>query len=125
MNVIDKIKDIVFKIKDYDRLERDYCDCLCYFTNNKMSKPNYKIETVEEVITDTISEYMNEGYNEATRKAVEWLKENKDKYLYNKYIREKGKYIPTCSGKIIDGFREYMKNESDNIDSEELNYNYL
>lgn len=42
-------------------------------------------------------------------KACEWLKENKDKYLYN--TGEKGEYIPTCSGKMIDEFRNYMKGE--------------
>lgn len=42
-------------------------------------------------------------------KACAWLKENKDKYLYN--AGEKGDYIPTCSGKMIDDFRIYMKGE--------------
>lgn len=107
MNVIDKIKDIIFKIKDYDRLEHDYCYCLCYFTNNKMSKPNYKIEAVSEVILESVGEYKEEGYDEATRRAIEWLKENKDKYLYN--TGEKGEYIPTCSGNMIDEFRKYME----------------
>ena len=42
-------------------------------------------------------------------KACDWLKENKDKYLYN--TGERGEYIPTCSGKMIDEFRNYMKGE--------------
>ena len=109
MGIIERIKEIIFKIKDYDRLESDYCTCLCYFTNNKMSKPNYKIEAVKEVIIDSIGEYLDEGYNEATRKAIKWLEENKDKYLYN--IEEKGEYIPTCSDKMIDEFRKYMEGE--------------
>ena len=109
MGIIERIKEIIFKIKDYDRLESDYCTCLCYFTNNKMSKPNYQIDAVESVISDSIGEYMDEGYNEATRKAIEWLKENKDKYLYN--TGEKGEYIPTCSSKMIEEFRKAMKGE--------------
>ena len=109
MGIIERIKEIIFKIKDYDRLESDYCTCLCYFTNNRMSKSNYMIEVVEEVITESIGEYFDEGYNEATRKAIEWLKENKDKYLYN--VGEKGEYIPTCSSKMIVDFRDYMKGE--------------
>lgn len=40
-------------------------------------------------------------------KACSWLKENKDKYLYN--TGEKDEYIPTCSGKMIDDFRKYME----------------
>ena len=40
-------------------------------------------------------------------KACAWLKENKDKYLYNTGGRDE--YIPTCSSKIIDDFRKYME----------------
>jgi hypothetical protein len=40
-------------------------------------------------------------------KACFWLKENKDKYLYN--TGDKGEYIPTCSGKMIEDFEKYMK----------------
>ena len=42
-------------------------------------------------------------------KACSWLKENKDKYLYN--TGERWEYIPTCSGKMIDDFRKYMEGE--------------
>ena len=41
--------------------------------------------------------------------ACEWLKENKDKYLYNTGGRYE--YIPTCSDKMIDDFKNYMKGE--------------
>lgn len=80
MEIIDRIKDIIFKIKDYDRLESDYCTCLCYFTKDKMSKPNYKIEAVKEVIIDSIGEYIDEGYNCAKEEFFEeftdWFKSN-------------------------------------------------
>lgn len=42
-------------------------------------------------------------------RACSWLKENKDKYLYN--TGERDEYIPTCSGKMIDDFRKYMEGE--------------
>lgn len=42
-------------------------------------------------------------------KACEWLRENKDKYLYN--TGSKGEYIPTCSDRMIDDFKNYMKEE--------------
>lgn len=42
-------------------------------------------------------------------KVCSWVKENKDKYIYN--IGGKGEYIPTCSGKMIEDFRNYMKGE--------------
>ena len=76
MILIDKIKDIIYKIKDYDRLESDYCTCLDYATDSKMSKPNYHIETVKTVISDTISEYIEEGYDMAVEIAIEWLDKN-------------------------------------------------
>ena len=38
------------------------------------------------------------------KRACEWLKENKDKYLYN--TGSKGEYIPTCSDKMIDDFKK-------------------
>ena len=44
-------------------------------------------------------------------KACSWLKENKDKYLYN--TGERDEYIPTCSGKMIEDFKDYLQNESE------------
>ena len=76
MILIDKIKDIIYKIKDYDRLESDYCTCLDYATDSKMSKPNYHIEDVKTVISDTLYEYIEEGYDRAVKIAIEWLDNN-------------------------------------------------
>lgn len=81
MGIIDRIKDIIFKIKDYDRLESDYYTCLCYFTNNRMSKPNYELGTVVTVIGDAIGEYMLQGYDAATEKAEMWLREKQEDYI--------------------------------------------
>lgn len=73
MWIIDKIKDIIFKAKDYDRLESDYSSCLCYFTNNRLSKTNYEINGLITVICDTIGEYIDEGYNHAKEEfALTW-----------------------------------------------------
>jgi hypothetical protein len=105
MGIIERIKEIIFKIKDYDRLESDYCTCLCYFTNNKMSKPNYQIDAVETVISDSIGEYIDEGYNEATRKAIEWIKDNGSHYIdivNGQLILKRG---------IIKDLKNYMKGE--------------
>ena len=63
--MIEKIKDIIFKIKDYDRLEHDYSACLYYFTNGRLSKTTYEIRGLETVICDTIGEYMDEGKQHA------------------------------------------------------------
>ena len=70
-----------------------------------MSKPNYKIEAVKEVIVDSIGEYLDEGYNEATRKAIEWIKNNGSHYIdivNGQLILKKG---------IIKDFRKYMEGE--------------
>ncbi len=77
-----RIKDILFKIKDYDRLEHDYSTCLYYFTNGRLSKTGYEIKTLETLICDTISEYEEEGYNHAVEKAVKWLGDNADTYTW-------------------------------------------
>lgn len=70
--------------------------------NEQLSERWHEVNTqdtdIEYTRTDTFIE-----------KACGWLKENKDKYLYN--TGEKGEYIPTCSDKIIDEFRKYMKGE--------------
>ena len=42
-------------------------------------------------------------------KACEWLKENKNRYVYNKGVE--GNYIPTCSNQLIEDFRKAMKGE--------------
>jgi hypothetical protein len=68
-----------------------------YYLTAIKSEPPFT-EAVEYTRTDVFIE-----------KACKWLQENKDKYLYN--TGEKGEYIPTCSGKMIEEFRKYMKGE--------------
>lgn len=74
---------------------------------------NCKFEDLEEItwckdkIFEKDIEYTRT--NAFIEKACKWLKENKDKYLYN--TGEKGEYIPACSSKIVDEFRSYMKGE--------------
>ena len=52
MKVIDKIKDLIFKIKDYDRLESDYCTVLDMVTGGVLSKPNYTMDSVREAFNE-------------------------------------------------------------------------
>ena len=73
---------------------------------------NCKFEDLEDNVTwckDKIFEKDIEYIRTDTfiEKTVDWLKENKDKYLYN--TGERDEYIPVCSGKIIDEFRAYWK----------------
>ena len=101
--IIFKIKETIFKIKDYDRLEHDYSCCLCYFTNNRLSKTNYEINGLLTVICDTIGDYIDKGYNHAKEELdLTW----KDILLINKLNRE-----------VIE--EQTSSNEEDNSYSEE------
>lgn len=106
MEIIERIKDIIFKIKDYDRLENDYCTCLCYFTNSRMSKPNYVLKEVETVITDTINEYMEEGYQQAEKDFMEKACEYLEPIIFSMNLGNR-----PDTDKFIKDFKEHMKGE--------------
>lgn len=55
MKIIEKLKEIIFKIKDYDRLEYDYCCMLCHATDSRMSKSNYDQQVIRAEIDDAQS----------------------------------------------------------------------
>ena len=75
-----------------------------YLSRNIYSTYLYQVPDPDD---DTAVEYVRT--DAFIEKACSWLKENKDKYLYN--TGEKGEYIPTCSSKMIEEFRTYMKGE--------------
>ena len=52
MGLIAKIKEIIYKVKDYDRLESDYCTVLDMVTGARLSKPNYTMDDVREALAD-------------------------------------------------------------------------
>lgn len=68
---IEKIQNIMRKIKDYDRLEGDYSVVICECTNSKLSKTNYETgvvieeiqraqqESTEEIIKDDLLDIIN------------------------------------------------------------------
>lgn len=105
MNLIEKIKDILFKINDYDRLENDYCICLDYATNSQMTKPNYDINVVKSVIVDTKAECMNYGF----LKAKEELIEKAEEFLYKKL--NNGDMECGDMERFIEEFKKYIKEE--------------
>lgn len=72
---------------------------------NEHTDAKYLKEIKDKLLEDT-PEFNTDAFID---KACEWLKENKDRYLYN--TGNKGEYIPTCSGKMIEQFRNYMKGE--------------
>lgn len=63
--MIDKIKEIIYKVKDYDRLESDYCTVLDMVTGARLSKPNYTMEAVREAFNEFLDEHDKEMYKPA------------------------------------------------------------
>ena len=68
------IKNIILKIKDYDRLEYDYGYVLCHATCGLLSKTGYKLDFV----CNVIDEQQEEKYKEYEH---EYLKNQKQKAL--------------------------------------------
>ena len=56
MKLIAKIKEIIYKVKDYDRLESDYCTVLDMVTGARLSKPNYTMDSVREAFNEFLDE---------------------------------------------------------------------
>lgn len=52
MQLIDKIKSIIFKVKDYDRVEHDYSAVLDFATGGVLSKTNYTLDSVYKAIRE-------------------------------------------------------------------------
>ena len=62
MGLIAKIKEIIFKVKDYDRLEDDYCTVLDMVTGARLSKPNYTMDAVRDAFNEFLDEHDKEVY---------------------------------------------------------------
>lgn len=73
--MFDKIKDIIFKIKDYDRLEHDYACILDYITDGRLSKTNYRVDGLYTVIDDILTERDERTRKEVEKEIIEKLKE--------------------------------------------------
>lgn len=67
MNMFSKIKEIIYKVKDYDRLEDDYCTVLDMVTGGKLSKPNYTMDAVREAFNEFLEEHDKRVYKPAKR----------------------------------------------------------
>lgn len=65
MKLIDKIKETIFKVKDYDRLESDYCTVLDMVTGARLSKPNYTMDAVRDAFNEFLDEHDKEVYKPA------------------------------------------------------------
>ena len=108
MKLIDKdavVAEIKRRISTY---KHHYEELARYEVWNDAKKIEPKINELENLLSfiNTIEVKDTDAFID---KACDWLKENKDKYLYN--TGGKGEYIPTCSGKMIDEFRNYIEGE--------------
>ena len=103
MKLVDKDKVISILSKKIADIE---LDMKCGFLKKRKGTNNILVLKHIISLIDTIEVKDTDAFIE---KACDWLKENKDKYLYNTGGR--GEYIPTCSGKMIDEFRNHMKGE--------------
>lgn len=56
--MIEYIKEILWKIKDYDRIEHDYACVLSHATLWRMSKTNYFLSDIYSEIDDAQSNHM-------------------------------------------------------------------
>lgn len=65
MNIFGKIKEIIYKVKDYDRLESDYCTVLDMMTGGILSKPNYTMDSVREAFNAFLDQRDKEIYKPA------------------------------------------------------------
>ena len=74
MNMFSKIKEIIYKVKDYDRLESDYITVLDMVTGGILSKPNYTMDAVREAF----NEFLEERDKEVKRELVELQKDCDD-----------------------------------------------
>lgn len=72
MKLIDRIKEIIYKVKDYDRLESDYCAVLDMATGAILSKPSYTIDSVREAI----NEYLYSRDSELQQLIESWINEH-------------------------------------------------
>ncbi len=71
--MFERIKDIIYKIKDYDRLENDYSVLLCHVTDGRLSKTTYDIDRLLTVVNDILYERDEETYKECKKDlALTW-----------------------------------------------------
>lgn len=77
---------------------------ICKICNNKNNCSYLKHNKEGDCIDVQTSDY---GYQEAVEKACDWLKNNIDKYLYNRGGFEE--YIPTCGDKLYTDLEKAME----------------
>lgn len=65
------IKEVRFKVKDYNRIEYDYGVVLCHATLSEMSKTNYDLETIKLVIDRKQLEFHKEIFADDLQHLIE------------------------------------------------------
>lgn len=107
--MFNRIKDIIFKIKDYDRLEYDYSAVLCHVTDGRLSKTGYEINGLLTQLSDMLTEGYYHGYEDAEKdlaltKDDVWCVFNLVRELQTKYPATEG-----CLQEVADIFNEQRK----------------
>ena len=114
MKLIKKIKEIIFKVKDYDRLESDYCTVLDMATGARLSKPNYTMDAVREAFNEFLDEHDKIVYQPAAQ--VENI------------LKTIGKDATWCvmsvlpNGRTVHFFRDGYKIDEDDLTEREKSY---
>lgn len=75
--MIQKIKEILHKIKDYDRLESDYCNFIHHMTMGRMSKSKYDIDLVKSTADVVQERFFTKNFEYAFNEILEIEKSNK------------------------------------------------
>ena len=52
-----RLRRLLFKIRDYDRIENDYACVLCHATIDRMSYTTYELNTIYSVIDEAQQEH--------------------------------------------------------------------
>ena len=111
MNMFSKIKEIIYKVKDYDRLESDYCTVLDMVTGARLSKPNYTMDSVREAFSEYLEERIKEAYKpaETVEKILKRIKKDATWMVISVYKNGRGWQL----------FREGYKIEEEDLTERE------
>lgn len=106
MKLIQKIKDIIFKVKDYDRIENDYSSVLDYATGGILSKTNYTLDSVYEGIQYNLQKHDEYVFMDFMEKAEEFFKNELYVSISDKICSHNNF---TSVSNFIEQFKNYMR----------------
>ena len=106
MRLIAKIKEMIYKVKDYDRLESDYCTVLDMLTGARLSKPNYTMNGVREAFHEFLDERDKLHKDAFVERACKWFNQHYRDYIHN----PTGNKLEAFFGMdMVEDFKKYME----------------